>query len=121
MRMDTSSHALPSFSAVRRQTAPEDGGKELQVLDYQVCQSDDHFCLPIHRLGAFPQLQFLSYFHDQVIRVQNQQRQLLPLVAMAYAFHFTGAYMTAMYKKSVDQIGVLSVHFADRSLLARCW
>jgi len=79
------------FSAVRRQTAAEDGAMESQVIDYQ-----------------------------------NQQRALFPMIATAFAFHFTGKTMLSLYHKCVHEIeagdfGALpELHAVSSGLKAIC-
>ena len=76
---------------MRRQTTNEEGTIEKQVIDYQVQRWHFHLLL-------------CSY-----ILVQNQQRQLFPILSMVYAFHFTGKTMLAMYKQLMNEIGSSSV------------
>ena len=40
----------------------------------------------------------------QVLEYQTQQHQLFPLLATAFAFHFTGAYMKKLYYKNLQQL-----------------
>ena len=80
------------YNAVRRQSNPGAGGRELQVLDYQ-----------------------------------HSQRTLLPLVAMAYAFHFTSGAMRKQYfkfeaesRRSGDFSALPELHATSSGLKALC-
>ena len=48
----------------------------------------------------------------QLLEYTTQQAQLLPLIATAFAFHFTGAYMKKLYYKNLEQLST-----GDTSLL----
>ena len=41
---------------------------------------------------------------EQVLNYQTQQHQLFPLLATAFAFHFTGAYMKRLYYTNMQQL-----------------